>query len=385
MDEGRGAVVEAGEDEAANHLGRRHRPAEPQAGRDRLRRGADVEHAAAPGEREQRGRRRAVEVEPRVGVVLDDQQVVLLGDAQQLLAALERHRAPARVVVGGDQVQQLRRRPLRAGERLGERIGAQAVGVLRDVDQPRAARAEGADRAGVGRRADDGDVAGSEERGGDVVDGVRAAGAERDVLRPDGEALGAVPLGDPGAQRRVALRPAVGERARGIVAQRAGGSLRDLRGGQRGAVRHAGVEVVAQDGERGRLGEIAEVGREQSLDPSLVPRRSLGSAHARSLRPSTSLRQRPSGALPPLCETPAERGAARFVYKARGLRRPLPSRERSGVRGAAPQRGHRGQSGSLSTRGGAGSSEGCERRAVVWSGAWRRCEVSSRPIETAPT
>ena len=96
---------------------------------------------------------------------------------------------------------------------------------------------------------------------------------------PIGEPLAAVPLGDPGAQRLVALRPAVGERAGRIVAQRAGGGLGDLFRGQRGAVRHAGVEVVAQRGERGRLGEVAEIGRDEPLDSSLVPRSSLGSAH----------------------------------------------------------------------------------------------------------
>ena len=250
-------------------------PADAQPRRHGLRGGTDAQHPPPLGERKERGGGRAVEVEAGVGVVLDDHRAVTSSEGGERLAAVERERGAARVVVARDDVDQLRAGALggRALEGGLERVDAQAGGVLRHVDDANAARAEGADRAGVCRRPDDDDVARTEERCGDVVDGVRAARAERDVLRAKraerGPAGSGLARGDAGAQRRVALRPAVRERARRVGAQRGLDGRGELRDGQRCGVGHAGVEVEGQRGQRSRLRERADERPEQPLEAGL--------------------------------------------------------------------------------------------------------------------
>ena len=159
------------------------------------------------------------------------------------------------------------------------------------------------------------------------------------MLRPDREPLAAVPLGDPGAQRLVALRTAVGERAGRIVAQRAGGGLGDLGRGQRGAVRHAGVEVVAQRGQRSRGGEVAEIGRDEPLDSSFVPRSSLGSAHGGQPTARRGAATTGEASLRPL-SLPRERVGVRGIPGAAAPSDPLSPGGREGllgIRGLPPE------------------------------------------------
>ena len=229
-----------------------------------------------------------VEVEPRVRVVLDDEHAPPSGDLDDLGAPRGGHGRAARVVVRRDEVDELRHRALggEAVERVGERVGAHPVLVLRDGGDARAARAEGADGAGVGGRARQRRVAGAEEGRGDVVDGVRAAGAERDVggAKREPARLG-LAVGDPGAERLEALRAAVGERARRVVAQRARDGVGDGVDGQRCGVGHAGVEVVGEGGERGRRREVGHERPEQPLVAGLAGKRGVLGAHdAASLR-----------------------------------------------------------------------------------------------------
>ena len=96
----------AGEHQLLAYAVRGQDPADPQARGDRLAEGAQVEHAiGAVGP--DRPERLVVEAEQAVRVVLDDQQVGLLGDGQDLLAAGEAERDAGRVLVVGDEVEEL--------------------------------------------------------------------------------------------------------------------------------------------------------------------------------------------------------------------------------------------------------------------------------------
>src|SRR5204863_2290484 len=83
-------------------------PADAQAGRDRLREGRAVGDAALR-ELEQRRRRLALEANQAVGVVLEDEKVVLGCELDDATPALGRERPTARILERRDRVEERRR------------------------------------------------------------------------------------------------------------------------------------------------------------------------------------------------------------------------------------------------------------------------------------
>ena len=112
---------------------RRDDVAEPQRRRQALRDRADVDHAAALVEALQRRHRRAgVQVLGFV-VVFDDDEIALLGQAQQAVPALEAQRRGGRALV--------RRRHVEVVE-IGQAVDDDAFGIDRRADPLRASAAK---------------------------------------------------------------------------------------------------------------------------------------------------------------------------------------------------------------------------------------------------
>ena len=109
LGQGRGAEVGGllAEADLLQHRRRRHHPAHPDAGREDLGEGAEVEHVVAAVERVQRLLGLALEAQQPVGVVLADQHLVLAGELDQPLAPLGREGDPGRVLEARHRVDEL--------------------------------------------------------------------------------------------------------------------------------------------------------------------------------------------------------------------------------------------------------------------------------------
>ncbi len=148
-------------DELRGHLGGSDRPAEPHAGKERLRRRPGL-HDDVRREAPQARQRVAVEAELAVGDVLDDQEAVPPRELDEERAPLGREADAGRVLVVGDRVEELRAQP--AGETPLELVDLQPVLVHRHGDDLGLEAAERHDRAEIRRAFDDDDVAAVEER-----------------------------------------------------------------------------------------------------------------------------------------------------------------------------------------------------------------------------
>ena len=166
------------------HGVRREHPADAQAGREGLAERAEVEDVVLAAARADRRRRRPVEAEQAVGVVLEHQQAGALADREHLVAARLGQGRPGRVVEVRDGVEELRALAgrLHRRERLAQRLGHQPVLVHRDVHDLGLVGREGAERADVGRRLGDHDVTRVDEDAGDQVERLLAADGDDDVL-----------------------------------------------------------------------------------------------------------------------------------------------------------------------------------------------------------
>jgi hypothetical protein len=154
-----------------------------------------------------------------VGVVLEQREVVLGRQRQQLRALLRAQRVAGRVLEVRDDVREL-------GAEVGvleqgrDAVDVDAVGLQLDHPDVGAAVAQVQQRAVVGRRLDDHRVARADEQlEQERIRLHRAVGDEHLV------GLDAVLLGDPLAQRDVADRGPVRERAGRVVGERALGGL----------------------------------------------------------------------------------------------------------------------------------------------------------------
>ena len=187
--------------------------AHPDAGADRLRERRRVDHVVGGVQRQHRGLGLAREAQLHVGVVLEQHEVVLLGQGHQLLALLARERAAGRVVEVGDDVGQ--GRPRAALERALQRGHVDAVVLQRDGQELGSQLAQRQQRAVVARGLDHHQVAGLDQRGEQERVGLhRAVGGDH--------LLGRHPLAvrDPLHQRLVARRRAVRERACRVLGER---------------------------------------------------------------------------------------------------------------------------------------------------------------------
>ena len=241
-----------------------------------------------------------------VGVVLDDDDLVLLGQLEHAPAPLERHRRAARVLEVRDHVEEGDRLALELGR---ERVGVDAVAVDRHADHLGARPLQDQDAAIVGRRLDED----ARRRGaGQKHVGHERERLERAVGAHDALARHAVACADPAAQ---ALVPAGGVRERDH-------RLLFHRRRERGAHVIDGEHVGARHatGERDRIGHACSVGnplcsasrcpsRGAAARPGASCRRPAGE---RRTRPRPGLRRRESRH----CRPP--RGRSRACARAAG-------------------------------------------------------------------
>ena len=232
---------------AVAELGGRDDVADAQPGSDRLRERRERHHALAAVELVQRRRRGARPAQETVGIVLDDHDVVLLGELEDALAALERHRGAARVLEVRDHVEEGGRLALELGR---QRIGVDAVAVDRNADDVRARALEDQDAAIVGGRLDQHALRrrAREQHVGDERERLeRAVGAD-DALR-----RGAVARADPAAQTGMPAR-GVRERHRRLPLHRRRERAAHVVDGEHVGARHATRE-------RDRIGHVPSVSR----------------------------------------------------------------------------------------------------------------------------
>ena len=118
------------------HRRRRRDPAEPDARREDLRERAQVHHVDAAVERVQRRQLVALVAQQPVRVVLEHEQLALVGDLDQPPPAAQRHRHAGRVLEGRHRVDELRppALALEPVERLLEQVDPHARRVHLDLD-----------------------------------------------------------------------------------------------------------------------------------------------------------------------------------------------------------------------------------------------------------
>src|SRR6266436_7037833 len=145
----------------AGSIARGAEPAEPHARAEDLGEGARADDAARAIQRVDGWLGVALEPELVVGVVLQNEGVVLLGEPDQLLAAPDRQIGPGRVLKVDDGVDQLAPAALAADflEALADGARDHAVFVHRHAEDLGAVPADVVERAGERRRLDDDRIA----------------------------------------------------------------------------------------------------------------------------------------------------------------------------------------------------------------------------------
>ena len=210
-------------------------------------------------------RGRLLEVQEAVGVVLDDQDLVLARDLEDLHAALPAERHAGRVLERRDRVEELDPPAGRAHphDGLAQRLGDHALGVHVDVDDLGLERPEDDHRGDVAGPFGQHDVAGVEEELGDQLERVLRSGGDDDVVDARVDALERHDVEDLLAQPRAALSGAVLQGDGAVLAHRALDGGRDQFLGQGRDERHPTGERddlgTARDGEQG-----SDLGRAES-------------------------------------------------------------------------------------------------------------------------
>src|SRR5262249_46000529 len=134
-----------------------------------------------------------------IRIVLEDEQIALARELDEALPALERQRAPARILEGRDRVQERRLTARKL-------VGNETVVVHPRADDLGAEPAKDLDRTVVRRRLDERRGAGGWGRPREDHDARERAARDNDARR-----LRPVPSRDPLAQRAVAAAGAVRE------------------------------------------------------------------------------------------------------------------------------------------------------------------------------
>jgi hypothetical protein len=189
------------------------------------------------------------EAQLAVGVVLEDDRLVLVRQRDQLFTPAARHGRPRRVLEIHDGVDELARLAFAPElfELLARHARDHALGVHRHVEHARAVAPDRRQRAGEGRRLAEDRIAHVHESTEGQGERVPRAIRHDDVIRRDVEVLEEpVLLDDQVAQALVALRLAVGQRRRALGLHHVG------RGFDHALVRKGGgVGVAAAEFELG--------------------------------------------------------------------------------------------------------------------------------------
>ena len=201
-----------GDGQRVDGVRRRHGPGDSQPRRERLREGAEMDHGRLVVERRERGYLGSEVPQLGVGLVLEDGDVLLPGDAHELEPALEREGGALRVLEGRVHVDELGARliddPL-------ELRGPHSLVVAADGGDASLVSREDLQRCEVGGVFDDDRIARVEEDLGGEVDSLLGPARHDHVFRTAGNPAAAQPLGDPRPQGSEALgRPVLQRRLR---------------------------------------------------------------------------------------------------------------------------------------------------------------------------
>ena len=285
------------QDEFLSDRVRSERPADAEARGERLRERAEVDDAVLL-DRAHRVRRRAVEVQQAVGVVLEHEDAVGPADLEDLESALPRERHAGRVRVVRDRVQELDPLAglLEARDVLAQRLGDEAELIHRHVLHVGLVRLEHDHRGHVARALGDHDVARVDEQLRDELEGVLRAGGDDDVIHTAPDALERHHLEDVLTQRRRALAGAVLQRLRPVVAHDALHRRLDELLRQGGHERHATGERhdlgPGCDGEQGAHLAGGEAGG--ALGVAAVPRVEVVALRVSSVKAMATQRKGPA-------------------------------------------------------------------------------------------
>ena len=265
---GHHALVEAGRVQIGRLLGlqqlgiqrgRRDEVAQAQAGRQDFAERAQIHHALGPA-RQQGRRRRLLEPQLAIGVVLDDGQAELAADGDHLLAARFVHGAAGGVLEVGQQVDEAR--ALAFLKRLAQCLRRHAAIVAGHVLGHRLHGREGLQRAQVGGRLDQQAAALVEQHLGDQVQPLLAAGGDEHLLGRHGGAVLAHFIGHPLAQLGQAFARRVLQRRLGdgaVLAQHGGAGIAHGVDGK-GLGRRQAAGEVEDAGALGHLQDFADGG-----------------------------------------------------------------------------------------------------------------------------
>ena len=147
-------------------------PPDPEAGGERLGNGAEAQHPIAGDV----GDRIAVVAQLAVGIVLDDQEIVLVGERGEPLTSRPREHDARRIVVVGDDIDELG--PQSGLESFGELVDIETVGVDGHPDQIGLGGAEHLASTDIAGVADDDGIAGVEQDAADEVERLLGPGGD---------------------------------------------------------------------------------------------------------------------------------------------------------------------------------------------------------------
>ena len=234
-----------------DQLGRADDPRHARAGRQYLGEGAGIDDAPALIHREDGRHMLSVVAEVSVGIVLEDDEVVFLGDLEQLCAALFGERRSRRVLEVDDRIDEFYIMSVFAPllDDLRQQVDAESVLVAWHGEEARAAVAHRVQRPRVRGALDDDRIAVVEQHGTEKVHPLLRTGGDQHLV---GFCLtahaGGHPLCDIFLERFIAVRGAVLQNVLALARQylRGLGELRD------GEDRRVGVPAGKRD-DAGRL------------------------------------------------------------------------------------------------------------------------------------
>ena len=230
-----------GGDKPPDELHRRRDPRDAQPRTQGLAEGGQVDDAALPVQRRQRGRWCALERQLAIRIVLDHQRPVLPGQLEQPQAAVIRHRHARRVLEVRHHIDQFGAASVagQARQRLFQHVGPHPGVVLGDTAHLRPVTAEDLQRSHVRGKLDDDQISRIEEHAPDQVQALLGSQRDQHLVPRDVDPILSHPFHQLIAQARIALRGTVLQDQVGLALQQPCRDGFDLFDGKRGGIGQA--------------------------------------------------------------------------------------------------------------------------------------------------
>ena len=173
-----------------------------------------------------------LEPEPAVGIVLDHDRIVALGEIEQRMAPRQRERAAAGILEGRDRVDQLRRLAC-ARDEIGDRFDHETVRVDRAAQHAPVIAGRDRDAVRIGRAFGQHEIAWAHEQFHREVEPLRAAGGDDQFVLVERDTVCMQVFEQRRAQHRLALGRPVAERGIALLAISLGRKTREQFGRDR--------------------------------------------------------------------------------------------------------------------------------------------------------